>query len=154
MGTSIEFQIEQFNADVLERRARMPVKPALTEEERAARERASRRRALDKLKEKRAASRALKPVPTVDELAAKAALRKARRNAYAREYMAKRRDKRRAERAMREKYGLGALPLPSPTITEAQKRISEVLSRGLRLADFDGTASQFRLHRPLLRSPT
>ena len=128
-GTSVEFQIEKYNADVLDRWERMPVKPALTEEERVARIKASQRRSLDKAKEKRAAARALRSVPSAEHLAAKEAERKDRRRAYAREYMARRRAKRRAERAFRKAYGFGALPLKSPTITEAQKRISLALAR-------------------------
>lgn len=128
-GTSVEFQIEKYNADVLDRWARMPVKPALTEEERLERIKASQRRSLDKAIEKRAAARALRPVPSAEELATKAAERKARKRAYSRNYMAKWRSKRRAERAFRKAHGFGALPLKTPTIAEAQKRISRELAR-------------------------
>ncbi len=131
-GTSIEAQVERFNAEIIAARALMKVPPALTDEEREARVKASKQKSLAKAKQKRAAARALRPGPSAEELAAKAAERKARERAYAREYMAMLRAKRRAERAFRKTYGLGALPLRTPTIAEAQSRISKALAPATR----------------------
>lgn len=131
-GTSVETEIEHFNANVAAQRARMRRPPALTEEERIARDKASRRRSLDTMIERRAAARALRPVPTAEEIAAKAAEKKARQKAFARRSRVKLRDKRREERAYRKACGFGALPLKSPTIAEAQARISQVLSSAFK----------------------
>ena len=70
-GTSVQVQIKLFNADIIERRARMKVKPSLTDEERAARVKACKQRSLAKAREMRAAARALVPEPTAEEIAAR-----------------------------------------------------------------------------------
>ena len=127
-GTSIEAQVEKYNADVIERRASMKVKPALSEDERGARSKASKQRSLVKAKQMRAAVRALKPAPTAEETAAKLAARKANHKVAARKHRVTVRDERRAQRALRTARGLGPLPLQSPTIAEAHQRISRMLA--------------------------
>ncbi|MEQ1714976.1 MAG: hypothetical protein ABL907_03155, partial [Hyphomicrobium sp.] len=56
-GTSVEYEVMRYNVDVAERRLLMPVKPALPEEERVARVKACKVRAVEKARLKRAAAR-------------------------------------------------------------------------------------------------
>lgn len=92
-GTTLEEEITKHNATL---------RPIATPEEAAARKKASRRRALDKMKAKRAALRALKPVPTAEEIAAKAMARAARDKASRRKHRVDARD---ALRALRKTTG-------------------------------------------------
>lgn len=88
-GTTLDEEIAKHNATL---------RPMATPEEAAARKKASRRRALDKMKAKRAALRALKPVPTAEEIAAKAVARAARDKASRRKHRVDARDALRAHR--------------------------------------------------------
>jgi hypothetical protein len=124
----LEAEIKKFNADILERRAQMRFQPAATEEERIARTKAAKRRALDKVKAARAAARALRPVPSAEEMAAKAADRKARGKAARRAWRVRIRDERRAAKARRKALGLPSRVLQEPTVAGVQAQISRMLA--------------------------
>jgi hypothetical protein len=117
-GTTLEHEIAKFNEYTAERIAHTQKGWSKTEEERAARATANKKLTQGKAKAARAAARALKPVPSAEELAALAAARKARKKATARKHRVKVRDARRAEKALRD----------APTIVDAQREISRRLA--------------------------
>lgn len=88
-GTTLEHEIAEFNWHMARRIEHEQKRWAKTDEERIARRKASKQRANNQAKAVRAAARGLEPVPSAEELAAKATEIRARRNAYSREYMRK-----------------------------------------------------------------
>lgn len=98
-GTTIEEEIEKHNADIARRIVRGDIHPAVSKEERLAREKAVKQRASDKVKAARAARRASKPVPSAEEIAAKAVAKAERKKAARRRHCVKLRDALRAVRA-------------------------------------------------------
>lgn len=101
-GTTLAEEVDKHNADLAQRIASGYAHPIVSEEERLARTKAVKRRALDKVKANRAALKALKPKPSAEELAAKALARAERKKASRRRHRVKARD---ALRALRAKTG-------------------------------------------------
>ncbi|MFT3732850.1 MAG: hypothetical protein QM780_15755 [Hyphomicrobium sp.] len=119
-GTTLEDEIAKHNAYIEQRIASGDLHPELSAEERQARTKAVKRRALDKVKAKRAALRASKLKPTTEEIAAKALERKERRKASARRHRVRARD---ALRAVREKTGRARGGGPQEGVPVSEHRV-------------------------------
>jgi hypothetical protein len=158
---SIEEEIEKYNADIQRRIASGGLHPIVSAEERMAREKAVKRRALDKIKLKRAAARSLKQAalkPSAEEIAAKALMNAERKKASARRHRVKARDALRALRAatgsVRRGRQKGVPGAERRVLTPEEKRARKAVVdrryvaatrealRGAALHGYDGRTSQ------------
>jgi len=124
-GTTLEEEIEKHNATL---------RPMATPEEAAERREASKRRALDKMKAKRAAVRASKPRPTAEEIAAKTVARAEGKKASARRHRVKARDALRALRAKTGRLHGGGPPKGQPA---SERRVLTADEKRARKAEGD-----------------